>query len=318
MTGLGGSYARPRESEVYQVALLSPPKVAMATATSLSDNGVPGSRTVGDPRMSNRTFTTNLGIQAYAAGAIALGLIGIVWADFASSWQLVGPAVPGRTALAYLAALCELAGGFGLLWPRSARAGAALLTIVYSVFTLLWLAKALADPKIYDSWGNVFEELSLVIAGLVLSATLAPRRSAQARRKSLISRAYGICVISFGVVHVVIFAALPAYIPKWIPPGQLFWAYTTSICFFLAAAAILSGVLATLASRLLTVMIAGFWLLIWVPRLFTLPHDHFSWSANGIAFVMAGACWAVSDSIAESAKLTAAAREARLAVGISV
>jgi hypothetical protein len=268
--------------------------------------------------MANRSFTTNLGFHAYAAGAIALGLIGLVWGDFASSWQLVGPAVLGRTALAYLAAFCEFAGGFALLWPRGARVGAALLTDVYSVFTLLWLAKALTDPKIYDSWGNVFEELSLVIAGLALSASLAPRRSAFSLKATLISRAYGICVISFGVVHVVIFATLPAYIPKWIPPGQLFWAYTTTVCFFLAAAAILSGVLATLASRLLTVMIAGFWLFVWVPRLFTLPHDHFSWAANGIGFVMAGACWVVSDSIAESAKLKAAAGDALRAVPSSV
>lgn len=267
--------------------------------------------------MANRSFTTNLGVRAYAVSAIALGLIGLVWGDFATDWQRVVPGVPGRTALAYLAGACELAGGLALLWPRGARAGAALLTAVYSVFTLLWIPKALANPKVYDSWGNVFEELSLVIAGLVVSASLAPRGSAFALKKAIIARAYGICVISFGVVHVVIFAALPGYVPKWIPPGQLFWAYTTTICFFLAAAAILSGILATLASRLLTAMIAGFWLLFWVPRLFTLPHDHFSWSANGIALVMASACWAVSDSIAESAKLKAAAKEAHLAVGAS-
>lgn len=268
--------------------------------------------------MANRSFTTNLGIHAYAVGAIVLGLIGLVWGDFASSWQLVGPAVPGRTALAYLAAICELAGGVALLWPRTARAGAALLTAMFSIFTLLWVAKAMQDPKIYDSWGNVFEELSLVIAGLVVSASLAPGGSAFAQKKSLISRTYGICVISFGIVHVVIFAALPSYVPKWIPPGQLFWAYTTTVCFFLAAAAILSGVLAVLASRLLTVMIAGFWLFVWVPRLFTLPHDHFSWSANGIAFALAGACWVVSDSIAESAKLKVVSRSADLAVTNSV
>lgn len=263
--------------------------------------------------MVNRSFAANLGIRAYALGAILLGVFGLAWGDFATMWQRVEPGVPGRTALAYLTAVLELAGGVALLWPRAARAGAALLTIVYSVFTLLWIPKALADPKVYDSWGNVFEELSLVIAGLVLCASLAPRSSALAQKESLIARCYCVCVISFGVDHVVIFAALPGYIPKWIPPSQLFWAYTTTICFFLAAAAILTGILAPLASRMLTAMIFGFELLLWLPTLFTSPHEHFNWSANGIATALAGACWVVSDSIAEGAERKAASRDVRLA-----
>ena len=267
--------------------------------------------------MAHRSPSSNLGLYAYAAGAIALGVIGLAWGDFATNWQRVPPGVPGRTALAYLAALLELAGGMALLWPRTARAAAALLTVIFSVFTLSWLFKALADPRIYDSWGNVFEELTLVIAGLVVSAFLAPRASILEQREPLIARSYFLCVTSFGIVHVVMFASLPSYVPKWIPPGQFFWAVTTTVCFFLAAAAILSGVLAALASRLLIVMIAGFWLFVWVPVAFKSPHDHFSWSANGIGFAMAGAAWAISDSIAATARLKARSRSPELAVNAS-
>jgi uncharacterized membrane protein YphA (DoxX/SURF4 family) len=267
--------------------------------------------------MLNRSLTANLGVYAYAFGAVALGLIGLSWGDFAGNWQLVGPGVPGRTALAYLAAVCELAGGLALFWPRCAGAGAALLTVLYSIFTLLWIPRALAAPRIYDSWGNVFEELSAVIAGLVLCASLAPRGSAFARTEPLINRSYAICVISFGVDHVVYFSGLPAWVPKWIPPGQLFWAATTTVCFFLAAGAILIGVLSPLASRLLTVMIMGFELLLWLPKLFAAPHDHFTWAANGVATSLAGACWVVSDSIANTAKRKAVTEEAHLAIGAS-
>jgi len=267
--------------------------------------------------MSNRSFVTNIGIYAYAAGAIALGLIGIAWGDFASSWQLVGPAVPARTLLAYFTAACELGAGLLLLWPRTARAGAALLTVLFSVFTLLWIVRALADPRIYDSWGNVFEELSLVIAGLVLCAALGPRESALARRETQIGRLYGICVVSFGVVHVFDFPGLPAFVPKWIPPGQLFWAVTTTVCFFLAALAILSGVLSALAMRWLTAMILGFELLLWLPKLFSTPHDHFVWSANGISCALTGACWVVADSTAKTANRRAMAMHADRAVGSS-
>ena len=45
--------------------------------------------------MQNRSLASNLGIYAYAAGAIFLGLLGLVSGDFATTWQRVGPK-PGR------------------------------------------------------------------------------------------------------------------------------------------------------------------------------------------------------------------------------
>jgi len=43
-----------------------------------------------------------LGIRIYGLGAVALGLVGLVWGDFALQWQPVAAGFPGRTALAYL------------------------------------------------------------------------------------------------------------------------------------------------------------------------------------------------------------------------
>ncbi len=246
-------------------------------------------------------MTSNLGRYFYAGAAIALGLIGFAWSDFATNWQRVALTIPHHTLLADAVALCELASGVALLWPRSARIGAGALTAMYAFFALLWIPKILENPKIYDSWGNFFEESSLVIAGLVLCSLLAPSGSALAGKAGAISRAYGICAISFALDHIVYFSAIPAWVPRWIPPGQVFWAATTTVCFLLAAAAILSGVLAPLASRLLAVMIAGFELLIWLPKLFTAPHDHFSWAGNGISLAMAAAAWVVADTISAEA-----------------
>ena len=88
-----------------------------------------------------------------------------------------------------------------------------------------------------------------------------------ARRESLFARLYGLSAISFGVVHIYDMPGLLTWIPKWIPPSQIFWAYVTTIGFFLAAAAILSGIMATLASRLITAEIVGFEILVWIPKL---------------------------------------------------
>jgi uncharacterized membrane protein YphA (DoxX/SURF4 family) len=247
--------------------------------------------------MHNRSLASNLGIYVYAAGAIFLGLLGLVSGDFATTWQHVGPDVPFRMPLAYLTAIIELAAGLALLWSRTARIGAVTLTAVFSVFTLLWVPKILENLRNFDPIGNFFEEFSLVVAGAVLIASLSSVGSSISRCQSLFARLYGLCAISFGVGHIVAMPGLLNWIPKWLPPSQLFWAYVTTIGFFLAAAAILSGILAPLASRLLTVEILSFEIFVWIPMLLANPRGHFYWAGNAINIAMLGAVWVVADSL---------------------
>ncbi len=249
---------------------------------------------------SNRA--SNLGIYVYAAGAIFLGILGLASGDFATTWQHVGPKVPLRELLAYLTALIELAAGLALLWRRTARAGALTLTLLYSVFTLVWVPKYLENLRNFDPLGNVFEQFSLVVAGAVLFASFSPLGSFVSRRESLFARLYGLSAISFGVGHVYYMPGLLTWIPKWLPPSQIFWAYVTTIGFFLAAAAILSGIMAPLASRLITAEILGFEILVWIPKLLAGPHDHFNWAGNAISVALSGAPWVVADSICRAAK----------------
>jgi uncharacterized membrane protein YphA (DoxX/SURF4 family) len=257
---------------------------------------------------SNRAF--NLGIYVYAAGAIFLGILGLASGDFAATWQNVSSKVPFRELLVYLTALIELAAGLALLWRRTARAGALALTAVYAVFMLLWVAKYLGDLHNFDPLGNVFEQFSLVVAGAVLFASFSPAGSFFSRREFLFARLYGLSAISFGVGHVYYMPGLLSWIPKWLPPSQMFWAYVTTIGFFLAAAAILSGLMAPLASRLITAEIFAFEILVWIPKLIAGPHDHFNWAGNAISVALSGAPWVVADSICRAAKRTPAFAEA--------
>src|ERR1700759_4377952 len=103
------------------------------------------------------TTTANLGVYVYGLAAIFLGLLGLVSGDFATTWQNVGPNIAFRAPLAYLTAVLELVAGIAVLWPRTARAGALALTILYSVFTLLWVPKSFVNLGNYDPIGNVFE-----------------------------------------------------------------------------------------------------------------------------------------------------------------
>jgi hypothetical protein len=249
--------------------------------------------------MVNKRALSNLGIYVYGGAAIALGVIGLVWSDFATGWQRVKGDVPHRELFAYIAAFYELFGGVAILWRRTARAGALMLTVLYSVFALLWLPQIAASPLVYDAWGNFFEELSIVIAGFGLYVTLAPQDSTWAGRTAPISRLYAICAISFALEHAFYLRATASFVPTWIPPGQMFWAIATTGFFVLAAISMLSGILDRVASRLLTAMIVGFELLVWAPRLFTATHEHFSWAGNGISLALAGGAWVVADLIGQ-------------------
>jgi uncharacterized membrane protein YphA (DoxX/SURF4 family) len=245
---------------------------------------------------------SNLGIFVYAAGAIFLGLLGLASGDFATAWQHVNPNVPFRTPLAYLTAAIELSAGLALLWRRTARAGALTLTAIYAAFAVAWVPAYLAHPRAFDPLGNFFEEFSLAVGGGVLAASLSPSGSPLARRESLLARLYGLPAISFGVGHICSMPGLLTWVPGWLPPSRMFWVYVTTIGFFLAAAAILAGVMDRPASRLITAEILGFEILIWLPKLVAGPRGHFIWAANAISIAIVGATWAVADSIGRAAK----------------
>jgi uncharacterized membrane protein YphA (DoxX/SURF4 family) len=261
--------------------------------------------------MPNRS----IGLYVYALGGIFLGVLGLVSGDFATNWQHVGPNLPLRQPLAYLTAALEMAGGVMLLWPRSERgrvnrAGALTLTILYSVFTLLWLPDAFVNLGNFDPIGNVFEEFSLVAAGLVLLASFSTKGSPVERRLQLFVLLYGVCPISFGIVHIVGMPGLLGAIPGWLPPTRMFWAYVTTIGFFASAIAILTGIWALPAARLLTLEIVIFELLFWIPNLHSDPHKHFNLAGNAISIAMAGASWVVADAISHGVKRNSYANSA--------
>jgi uncharacterized membrane protein YphA (DoxX/SURF4 family) len=79
----------------------------------------------------------------------------------------------------------------------------------------------------------------------------------------------------------------------------MFWAITTTIAFALAAIALLTGRSALLASRLLTAMLVGFGLLVWLPAPFTDPHKIINWAGNAQNLAITGAAWIVADFLSQ-------------------
>jgi uncharacterized membrane protein YphA (DoxX/SURF4 family) len=243
-----------------------------------------------------------LGRHVFGLAAVAFGLITLYWHDF-NGWQQIGPLgnVPHRAILVYLAAAIELFGGVTIQWSRTQRTGALALGALYLVFALLWVPHIVANLRIYDSWGNFFEQFSLVSGALIAYATARrndPQRAAPLARIGCLF--FGVCVVSFTLEQLFYLSGTASFVPKWIPPGQMFWAITTTIALALAAIALLSGRSALLASRLLTAMLIGFGLLVWLPRPFADPHMLFNWAGNAQNLAITGSVWMVADFLSQS------------------
>jgi uncharacterized membrane protein len=241
----------------------------------------------------------SLGSRVYGLAAIAVGLVGMVWGDFAAVWQPVPEDVPGRAALAYFVAALFLAGGAAVQWRRTAPWGALLLAALVVPFALLWAKRVIGFPGIFATWNGFCEQLALIAGAVAAYACLRPREAAGAARQALAGRlVFGLCLLAFGTAHFIYVAETAAMVPGWLPPGTRAWALMTGACHLLAGLALLSGVQALLAARLLTAMFVGFGLLVWLPQLFTAPHLHMAWAGNAINFALVGAAWSVADSIA--------------------
>jgi hypothetical protein len=192
-------------------------------------------------------------------------------------------------------ATAQVVGGVAIQWSKTTKFGAVVLGIVYLFFALRWVPHIVAEPQVFDRWGNFFEQFSLVCGATIVYASMSSGQE-WAKKLSHVGRIlFGVCVVSFTLGQAVYLSDTADFVPKWLPPGQMFWAVTTTIAFALAAIAILSGLLALLASRLTAAMIVIFGLLVWLPRLIADPHSQLNWAGNAQNLAIAGAAWIVAD-----------------------
>ena len=249
----------------------------------------------------------DLGRYAYGVAAIVLGVSGLAFHDFATAWQPIqalGNNVPNRTLLAEIFAAGELLGGIGILWSPTIRISAVVLGCFYCISALFWMPRIIDFSYIFATWAGFLQAFALVPPAAILYASTAPFNALWAARLARFGcTLFGLCVLSFGGNHLSNISGTASMVPAWIPPGQTFWATVTGCAFILAGAAILSGMLAVLAARLLAAMLAVFGLVIWLPRLFEYPQFHTAWGGNAINLGIAAAAWIVAESMARPREL---------------
>src|SRR5260370_6397893 len=215
--------------------------------------------------MTVATPSPHLGSHVFAVASLAFGLLTLAWHDY-NGWHQ-------PRYLVHAAAAALIFSGAAIQFRRTAKTGAAVLGAVYLAFALLCVSQIVAAPKIYNSWGNFFEQFSLVTGAAIVSA----RWSSAWSRETLnrIGRVLlGICTASFTLEQAFYLHATASLVPKWLPPSQMFWAVTTTVLFALAAVALLTNRMALLAARLPTLILLILGLLVLVPFLLSDPPSH--------------------------------------------
>jgi hypothetical protein len=229
----------------------------------------------------------------FGLAALAYGVITLAWPGY-YDWLALHWSAPASLVFAYAASAAQIVGGAAITFRRTEKAGAAILSAVYLVIALLAVPRIVAAPRTYDPWGDFFEQFSLATGAAIAYARsgslLAPRTLLSSARML-----FSLCVASFALEQVTFLDATASLVPKWLPPSQMFWALATTVLFAFASLALLSGRFALLSTRLLTLMLVSFGVLVWVPVLFSDPHTHSNWTETAETFAIAGAAWILAD-----------------------
>jgi putative oxidoreductase len=242
--------------------------------------------------------TALYGRLVFGASSMLFGVVALMWHD-ADTWQSMYRILrlPLGTIAGDVLMLALIVGGIGLVFAQTARLGSTILGVVYALFSLSCVPGIVAAPRTYVSYGAFFEQFSLVCGALAVYAITEPNTT----RAAVFGRAarigLGLCAVSFTLAQIFYLKFTASLVPAWIPPSRMFWTILTTVAFALAAIAILVNRQARLATNLMTLMLALFGVLVWIPQVVMHPEAHGNWSEFALNFMITGAAWMVADSL---------------------
>jgi uncharacterized membrane protein len=243
-------------------------------------------------------------LTLFAVGMIGLGILALVYGDFALVWQPVAPWFPGRTVLAYGSGLVMLLGGIGLLFRGTAAWSARILFPYLIVWLLLKVPALLVAPGMEAVWLGFGEIAVLMTGGWVLFARLAglregsPLAFATGEKGIHLARMlFAISLLPIGLSHLVYVKQTAELVPAWLP-YRAGWAYLTGVGQIACGLGVLFSILPRVAARAEAGMISLFTILVWGPAILAAPRTRLPWTAFFISWAIASAAWVVAQNIA--------------------
>lgn len=252
---------------------------------------------------SGRATTLQPAVSLFALGMMGLGVLALVYGDFALVWQPVASWVPGRTALAYASGGLMLAGGVGLLFRATAAWSMRVLFPYLIAWTLLKMPGLIMKPQIEDSWLGFGELAVLLAGGWVLFARLADLREGSRLQFAtgengmrIAKYVFAIWVIPIGLSHFFYVQATINLIPAWIP-FRTFWAYLTGAGHIAAGLGVLFSVVPRFAAAAEAAMLSIITLVVWATAIHAAPRIRLPWTAFWISWAITAAVWVLALNI---------------------
>lgn len=148
------------------------------------------------------------------------------------------------------------------------------------------------------------QQLILVAAAVITYVSLTAAVGAREPPLAALARVtFGLCAVIFGIAHFTEASAVVPLVPRWMPFGGSFWAIVTGTGFILSGVAIVIRWCGAPAARLLTLMLAIFSVVVWVPQLFRFTHDQAAWGGNAYNLAAVAAAWIVAGWLTRSARV---------------
>lgn len=242
-------------------------------------------------------------LTLFAVGMMGLGILALIYGDFALVWQPVAAWVPGRTGLAYGSGLIMLFGGIGLLFKATAAWSARILFAYLIVWLLLKVPALVAAPQMEAVWLGFGELAVLLAGGWVLFARLAGLREgltskfvAGERGIRMAQILFAVSLIPIGLSHLVYVKQTADLVPAWLP-YRTAWAYLTGIGQIACGIGVLFSLYPRLAAMTEAGMLSSFTLLVWGPAILAAPTKRLPWTAFFISWAITTGAWVVANNI---------------------
>jgi uncharacterized membrane protein len=237
----------------------------------------------------------------FAAGIAALGILCFISKDF-----IVGrpPEWPSglnvNPALAYISGAALVIAAIAILFKK--KAGSAALLIAGLIF---FLSVPRHLPQFMDDWLNAYKSLALFGGSLIIASSFfvddgdvnTESSNNKILKKNFVVIGCILLAVFFivgGYAHFKFAKFVNAFIPEYIP-FHSFFTYFCGICLFAGGAGLLIPATKKWAALLSGIMIAGWFILLHIPRFFANTDDvsdrlglFESFTFAGIFFVLAG------------------------------
>jgi hypothetical protein len=160
----------------------------------------------------------------FAIGLMGLGVLAVIYRDFALDWQPVANWVPGHAAFAYHSGLLMLACAIGMLFRSTGLWSVRILFPYLIAWVFLKVPLLFAAPGMEGVWLGFGEIVVLMTGGWILwavSENVAPDSllgtiaGAQGVQRALVG--FGLAVLPVGLSHLVYIPETVRFVPRWLP-----------------------------------------------------------------------------------------------------